>query len=267
MSRISHFISNSSLFIALMALSFYYFYSEILAQQFDLYQAIIIFSATLSSYISVQLYPSLLKKKKVQTKRSLWIKENQKLLTIFVFISLISIIYCSFKIKTELLIIYFHLFILTLFYENIIVSKFSLRKIPYLKPFIIAYIWSWTCVPFTSIYESIIPHIEAFCFILALSIPFDIRDMQDDLADGVITIPIKLGLKKCKALCLFIFTIYLILQASLLPQSLLVIILSAFIFIIYLFMILKTYPKQKDALFLYGFDGLILMKLLFLLAA
>ena len=259
------FFANSSLFIALMALSFYYFYAEVLTHQFNINQAIIIFCATLFSYIGVQLYPSFNSLKATETKRSLWIKEHKKLLTAFAIISFLFLFYFAFKIKIELLFIYFHLFILTLFYENILTVRFSIRRIPYIKPFVIAYIWSWTCIPYTSLYQSLLPHLEAFTFILALSIPFDIRDMENDIKDGILTIPIKLGLKWTKILCLLIFFVFLTLQAYLIPTSIAFFVLSGLFFLVYSFMLYKTYPYQNDALFLYGFDGLICIKLLFLL--
>ncbi len=75
-----------------------------------------------------------------------------------------------------------------------------LRDLNFIKIFLIAIVWSylglWTLVD-QAISKDIIPIIliERFLFILALTLPFDIRDQDIDHKMGVKTIPNSLGRK------------------------------------------------------------------------
>lgn len=85
----------------------------------------------------------------------------------------------------------------------------SLREIPYLKILIIGLVWSLTIVwlpfidsHFIDLYKSnsnnllIIPTLQVFLFIIAITLPFDIRDIDYDKSSHLKTIPQFLGLEK-----------------------------------------------------------------------
>ena len=93
---------------------------------------------------------------------------------------------------------------LTLLYTN-----GDIRQIPYLKIFIIIFCWLSICVgvPILEIlivkgpgylkYDRTITHVmEMFCFLLAITLPFDIRDYDIDRSDGIKTIPHLIGKKR-----------------------------------------------------------------------
>ncbi len=79
-----------------------------------------------------------------------------------------------------------------------------LREIPFLKIFLISFVWSTatTIIPVihneSSLFNlSVIATLtERFFFIFAITIPFDIRDMESDLQAGLKTIPLKLDKNK-----------------------------------------------------------------------
>jgi 4-hydroxybenzoate polyprenyltransferase len=104
----------------------------------------------------------------------------------------------------------------------------TLRQLPFLKIFVIAFVWSIVIIviPFTEISVDInlfsvlqkIPWLSfsaVFCFVVAITIPFDIRDMEFDRKDQIQTIPTSLGLKKSVlisvlfALCSFLCWLFI----------------------------------------------------------
>lgn len=263
------FLSNSSLFIALMALSLSFYYDKLSGAPININRLLIIFAGTLISYIGVQLFPNKSNKLELDTQRTLWIQTHKKILYIFSILCGFVIFICIPGLQELDFLIFTHLFLLTIFYEKILTHKFELRKIPYLKPFLISYIWTWACTT-PSLLENSLElsfwhHIECFVFILALSIPFDIRDYITDKEDHLKTIPMALGVTRTKCLCSLLFIGSLIIQFTYLDLNLKTLIVAVFSFVLYLYLILKTHPMQKDFYFLFGFDGLIAIKLLYLL--
>ncbi len=99
--------------------------------------------------------------------------------------------------------------------SNIKKSYFSvpaLRNIPYLKIFLIAYVWASATVIFPMLHENLIIQnpktialfFERFFFTLAITIPFDIRDKEGDKKQGLNTLVSLLGSQKSKVLALFL---------------------------------------------------------------
>ena len=102
-------------------------------------------------------------------------------------------------------------------------KKFGLRKIPGLKLFLIAFVWALSVVvlPIFELYSSFafeisnkdiaILTLKRFLFVAAITIPFDIRDIFQDKAFELKTIPTIFGVKKAYLLCQFMLISYLIL--------------------------------------------------------
>ncbi|MCX6148649.1 MAG: UbiA family prenyltransferase [Candidatus Kapabacteria bacterium] len=148
---------------------------------------------------------------------------NLTFFIVLISVSLISIIYFSILASREVKFILIPLSIVTLFYSfpflkynsNLI---FKLREIPYLKIFIISLIWSIVTVVIPVIRAE--THIEAskimlimierFLFIFAITIPFDIRDIETDKKAGMRTIPILLNEKKSITISNLVIGVFLI---------------------------------------------------------
>lgn len=82
-----------------------------------------------------------------------------------------------------------------------------LRDFHYIKIFLIAVSWSWITVFIPALelgLQNNIPlqslFLERLFFIFAITIPFDIRDLEIDRANGVKTVPAVLGIKRSKIL-------------------------------------------------------------------
>ncbi len=82
-----------------------------------------------------------------------------------------------------------------------------LRDLHYIKIFLIAITWAWLTVILPAIYWGhwpaipvVLMSLERACFIFAITIPFDIRDLKVDAHTKVRTIPGRLGIKTAKYL-------------------------------------------------------------------
>ncbi|MEM9886537.1 MAG: UbiA family prenyltransferase [Bacteroidota bacterium] len=88
-------------------------------------------------------------------------------------------------------------------------KKRRLRDLHFIKIFLIAIVWTWVGVllPVLEVGFPIDERViwlllERFCFIFAITLPFDIRDLEIDRHTKVKTIPALLGAKKSKLLAL-----------------------------------------------------------------
>ena len=102
-------------------------------------------------------------------------------------------------------------------------QKFGLRNVPGLKLFLIALIWSLSCVllPIVEIShkhqfavsasDSIVLIEKRFLFICAITVPFDIRDLFQDRKYELKTIPVVFGERKAYIFCQILLLIYLLL--------------------------------------------------------
>lgn len=93
-----------------------------------------------------------------------------------------------------------------------------LRDLPYLKIFLIALSWAWITVvaPAQSVGLSInssiiLMALERACFIFAITIPFDIRDLAQDEKAAVSTLPGALGILRAKRIALVSLVLMMIL--------------------------------------------------------
>jgi 4-hydroxybenzoate polyprenyltransferase len=259
------FISFSGIFIAIAAICYSLFYTLLLDVPVHVFRLIIIFFATLGSYIAVQLLP--LYKAPIWHERQVWFKEHYiELLAMLVSSALAILIFANRLNQIEMLN-FFHLFLIVVFYEKIIIKNNELRKIPYLKPFLIAYVWAGACTLPQLLNDTYNPIIftESFLFILALTIPFDIRDNEQDRMQGLKTLVHILGEGKLKILCFIIFTTALAIGLYLAGPALHRLFISLGMLIFYSFLLGRSWNNQHDYYFLYGMDSLIILKLLLLL--
>lgn len=146
--------------------------------------------------------------------------------TRFFLLSLIAVIIAihSIYLNFETLLYLAHLGILAILY-NVDVFQQKIRHIPFrsipvLKIFLIAYVWASIStvypllisgIPLPS--SGILPLFTAhFLFILAITLPFDIRDFYTDSKNALITFPGIIGIRLTKLLALFCLAIFVILH-------------------------------------------------------
>lgn len=159
---------------------------------------------------------------------------------------------------------------LCMMYVLPIFNRKRLRDVSYLKIFVIAGVWAFVTVTFPlkafakewySCDTFMI--VEKIFFILAITIPFDIRDMAFDATTGVKTIPLSIGQQKSKWLAYSLLTLSFI-------TALFIYMMSVYTFntliaigislAISAFVIHQTNNKRGDYFYYFLVDGLLLLQ-------
>lgn len=198
-----------NIWIALSVSSYSFLAANWLGEELGLYHLILIFCATLLMYNFQRLFKLF---KGIQHPRIQWMEKN-----IFLVYGLISlgILFCAisaFNIFDFSQAFYIDFAVLAvvgsvslLYAFPFIGKKTSLRDIPFLKIHLIAI--SWALVSSVFILDitnnSLLLLLEKYLFVLAITIPFDIRDISIDEPEKK-TIPQLLGIKYAKVLSAFL---------------------------------------------------------------
>jgi len=139
------------------------------------------------------------------------------------YMTIIGIIVCVCFISNMVLFYLSPIGILAIAYTVPVIKKKShminLRAIPGLKIVFIGLVWGLSTVVLPMIDDGIsILNPTAYymiarriLFIIAITIPFDIRDTDFDIAQGLLTIPIVIGIKKSKVLAYILLLFFSIL--------------------------------------------------------
>ena len=99
--------------------------------------------------------------------------------------------------------------------------KFGLRQIPGLKLFYIGLVWAMSCVllPVAEAHHNgwLVPWSQVaelmgwvFLFVVAITIPFDVRDIYQDRHYGLKTLPVIFGVRTAYVLCGVLLAIHLV---------------------------------------------------------
>lgn len=202
------FIIHSNILIALAALAL------TLATQVQLgleprphLSLALIFLATLFDY-NLHRYLTIYNKHEVFKNDKLkWATEHLNTFVALIILSFGGLVVVLFFVKTEILYLLVPLALLSFLYSFPIPGKqkrnFRLLKIPGMKTFLIALVWTGATVLIPCFFgdqsfgqlQIILLFAERFAFIFAIAIPFDIRDMETDVLASLKTIPIVFGEK------------------------------------------------------------------------
>lgn len=160
-------------------------------------------------------------------RRVRWIFRNYKLNVVFTILAAIALIPLFFMLSFKSQLLNVFLGILSLGYAMPLFKsknkKFGLRNIPGLKLFLIALVWAFSSVlmPYFQVQESqslnisfinlVILTVKRFLFVVAITIPFDIRDMFQDKVFELKTIPTIFGEKKAYLFCQLMLIAYMVL--------------------------------------------------------
>jgi 4-hydroxybenzoate polyprenyltransferase len=169
-----------------------------------------------------------------------------------------GIIITLFKTSFNLVFVLIPLGIISLLY-SIPLNKgqktfITLRQIPYLKIFLIAFVWSAVTVfvpvinykkPFFSLHVLSI-FFERMLFVLAITLPFDIRDMDDDKKAGIKTIPLRLGVIKSNYMAVAVLVLFFALALAHYIYTRQWLILSAFTILFMLTLLALIHPKIQN---------------------
>jgi hypothetical protein len=160
-----------------------------------------VFFSTILSYNFIRFYNISL----FETKITHWIKNHRKSLILLNILSLIGFFYFFFKLRLEAIYLLLPFFFATIFYIVPVYPKQkNLRSVATLKLFLIAFSWAGVTVLFPLIQNEIyftgevwVLFLQRFLIILAITIPFDLRDLNYDNIE-LKTLPQLIGIKKSK---------------------------------------------------------------------
>lgn len=133
--------------------------------------------------------------------------QNLRLIQIFSLFCFVALLFFSFRLDLKSIVIMGFMGLLTLLYAFPVLSKKrNLRSLPGIKIFIIALVWAGTTVvlPLVRVSEILLENvvvdfIQRFLFVIVLTLPFEIRDLQYD-EERLGTIPQILGIRGAKIL-------------------------------------------------------------------
>ncbi len=230
--------------------------------------SILNFTAAFFLYNLQRIYQSTLP---TTDPRLLWYRRNKKwIFTIAVLfgIGLTESLWNIFVDYKEGIFVYCLCALLSIFY---FLPPLNLRRLPGLKQFYIALIWVLVCIVIPFLFEE--SHfmglfffgkdqwlyiISQFCFIAALCIPFDIRDMEKDKEEGTKSLPVILGLNKSKMIAIVLMLIYFILAFFIETKSLVGV--RGIVFLVSIAVIYFSNPNRHRYYFIYITEGIIVLQ-------
>jgi 4-hydroxybenzoate polyprenyltransferase len=274
--RILDFFLFSNIFVSLCAASLVAVSRILLSSPTGYYLEAFVFCSTLSVYNFQRIFPFIFgEMNDGLSERQKWIYHN---LSLLISISSISLFIGSgiflFWVQhwLKVLILLFPLFLISFWYAVDLkrVLKFSrarlkkLRMVPYLKLFLIGITWNLVTIALYAIEGNISLlsldfwwlFLERLLFLIAITLPFDIRDLHQDEKYGVMTIPLKIGVRKTiqlSVVLLSIFGILSLLRIWLLPHTSFAAIPLFLSAIITIAIIIKSNPEKSE----YFFSGLV----------
>lgn len=194
-----------------------------------------------------------------------WVDKHYKGLVASLIMAFAGFVFSLFQVinwNTETLVLGGIMAIICFFYIIPIGTK-NLRELPYLKIHLIAIVWVFIVALFPLLNEQ---HLELdhwffgashYLYILAICIPFDIRDLVHDKAEQK-TIPQLIGVQSAKAigvLCLFAFVVLSFYFMPLLAESKLFLVAV----LVQVFLVYFTTKTRDDLYFGGAIDGAILL--------
>ena len=168
----------------------------------------IIFFATLFEYNLYRFISILTHSSTAKSGKYAWAEGKLNWFYALMFFSVLGFSISVVAAKLKVLYALAPIAIFTLFYSTPLTKGvkgfFRLRQVPYLKIFMIAFVWTAATILLPLIHSEKTYHkfhliamaIERFLFVFAITIPFDIRDMVADRQADLKTIPLKIGEKK-----------------------------------------------------------------------
>ena len=254
MKRFFKFIIDENIFISLCATSLFLFYHLKAEHNFSLFSPPFVFLSTFLGYHGLRIIAYLRKDLEHAPATIHFYKKNKIFHLSTLLIGAIISTLCLINIeKPNFLPVIIACFFLLL-YESFFTKKWSLRKLSFAKPFIIALVWSLFICGLEEIPKVLI-WIDCFVFILLLSIPFDLKDIESDRDQKIKTFANEWKMTPVILSGGFIcFSIYLVQINELFFAS--------FACPLYIFAV-NYYKKLPSLAFYLIFDGLIIFRFLF----
>ena len=281
LSSILDFLLFSNLFIAICAVAQGLVTYHLLNAKPDRYILAIIFFGTIGVYNFSMLLSKPKNPEHSPYVRVRWIFSHHRLIISITMTSVLCLIplgllYLSIEAKllmifTAVLALGYNIPFLTL--NN---QKIGLRNIPGIKLFLIALVWSVSCVLLPvvelehnyqiniSSADTLLLVAKRFLFIAAITVPFDIRDLFQDKLYALKTIPVMLGERKAYLFCQLLLAGYLVLLLLFSQTINTDIIALSLTLLLTGWLILKSNIKKNEYYYFFYLDGTMLLQYLML---
>lgn len=188
----------------------------------------VIFFATLAEYgihrmVSVRGSEKSFELKQAQR----WSTKRMKAQFVLLCIALAGLLVCSFYLKFEVFLLFCSVALITLAYTLPLFSKggeiFRLRDLPVVKILFVAVVWSMVTVFPPLLYNDVslnspnvwIVFIQRIFFVFAITVPFDIRDAEEDSNAGIITLAVLFGKIKTLKFAYAAIALFILMQVLL----------------------------------------------------
>lgn len=240
-----------------------------------------VFFSTLLVYNLSMLLSKPKDPQKSPFKRVRWIFSHHRLIISITLIAglcviPVALLYLSFQAKLLMSFVGIIALAYNLPFLTINQKKIGLRNLPGIKLFLIALVWSVSCVLLpivelenkygisVSLSETLLLVAKRFLFICAITIPFDIRDLFQDKLYELKTIPVMLGEKKAWIFCQALLGAYLILLVLFTKAINLEVIGIALTIFITGWLIFKSNLKKNEYYYFFYLDGTMLLQFVIL---
>lgn len=265
LKKFQDFLIYTNIFIGLAATAQSALFFQIHEIPFDYKYLAFVFFSTIVAYLFAVGYPN--KSGSFKNPRIEWMNTHSGLVHGIMFLSASASAYTFLGIQHKVLIILTAG--LTLLYhlpfENWGFKGF--RSLPYLKVFIISFVWVMLCNVQIAI-ENKIPLQEIqytrfalkFIWIIALTLPFDIRDFEQDKESNLKTIPSLIGVKGTQLVSILLFLFCMSMQMLIngfTAESITVICSS----LVAIAVIANIHRSKGDFQYLVLLDGLLILQL------
>jgi len=169
--------------------------------------ALLIFFSTIVIYAMHRIIGFTIIDRTIENRRLHVIRRFQSHIIIYAIFALAGAAFFIFRVERAILLLLIPPAIISTLYVSPLFRNRRLRDISYLKIFLIASVWIWitVCVPlmYFGNYDAVqlgVVSTEKLFFMLAITLPFDIRDLKVDQLQNVKTLPMKLGVSKTRKL-------------------------------------------------------------------
>jgi 4-hydroxybenzoate polyprenyltransferase len=271
------FLLFSNIFIAFCAVAQGMVSYYLLKLPPDKYVLAFLFFSTLLVYNLSMLLAKPKDPQKSPFKRVKWIFSHHRLTISITLISCLCIIplglwYLS--LQSQLLMVFVGILALAYNFPFLKLNdkKIGLRNLPGIKLFLIALVWSVSCVLLpivqvestfgisVTLSETLLLVAKRFLFICAITIPFDIRDLFQDKLYELKTIPVMLGEKKAWIFCQALLIIYLILLILFAKNIDLDVIGLTLTILLTGWLIFKSNIKRNEYYYFFFLDGTMILQ-------
>lgn len=276
------FLLFSNLFIALCAVAQAQVTYHLLGIPCDKQVLGILFFATLALYNFSTFMSKPAEPKKSRFRRVRWTHRNYRLMITLTLIAVLSLMVITLFLAPASQVLLLFLGVIAVSYNlplfTVGEKRFGLRNVPGLKLFLIALIWSLSCVLlpivelgnsqsfFVSPSDTILLIAKRFLFIAAITVPFDIRDLFQDKSYDLKTIPVVLGERKSYLVCqllLFAYICLLFLFTRNINSDFFALV---FTILITGWLIFKSEWKKNEYYYFLYLDGTMILQFVFLVA-